>query len=407
MKRLILLLLLSIFLLSIVGCSGTIKSQKINEADKNKTALTKVKIKEPMQENKSNEYTISGVFESGEITIDKKDGYDLLRIKNLNHNHEFSAKSMPLSELLTWLFPLRTIIHNVTYEFSDPEDITLNFPDIEWGNYVDRKCGYSTLNESVDTQRQYRESDMLFGIRINPIKIIDCEQGKIRIYKKVKYQFKFVPFTPVVVTHVRTPEQAAPESTNIPIEVNLLKVIPGEVKGAIVVKDEKRITQVLPLNVTDTQTTATMEVSAHRAMELEHKDYFIQFLEINPDNTWKNKDVDFYEFSLDIKGFDVFIEISDIKSRQILPVKLIVNNHYEKSVNALMMIFDSDRTPCFSWENAESTEDIEHLWELRPGKNVFDIDINTISCPKGRHGLYALVMTKDYMTKEYQDFEIK
>lgn len=128
-------------------------------------------------------------------------------------------------------FPERTVIvdHELV-SFGNPVTIALDYPDWEEG-YAQRLCNSSNITAQASyTVKGDQQQEV--NTLINPITVLDCEQGEIKLYQDIVYTISYFPYSPIFISDVQAPRIVAPRETAT-IAVDLEAVTDEAVEGSV------------------------------------------------------------------------------------------------------------------------------------------------------------------------------
>ncbi|MFH1642722.1 MAG: hypothetical protein ABIC04_07550, partial [Nanoarchaeota archaeon] len=227
------------------------------------------------------------VFEIPAYTIDQIEDFSIINAENTFQNMEYGELVLPTA-VRTTHFPTNTLITGFSLDHvEDFEDITVNtLPSYE-SDYVNRTCYEENKSYEVDFENAYTENSQDFIARINPVEIINCTQGKYRLYKKFSYSVDYIALSPVLIKNIDAPI-LNPVNSIINVSIELLPLTDTVVSGSLAIFDEnnnKLWEKETTTNITDY--TASFIAPAEEGL----KKYSIEF--IKDDET-----LNYGEFSL-------------------------------------------------------------------------------------------------------------
>ena len=178
-------------------------------------------------------------FEIPSYKIENIDEFSIINAENTFHNMKPDELVLPVA-VRTTKFPVNTIITDYRIDYvGDYEDITLeNLPSYQFG-FVNRTCYNDNQTYKVDFDNSYTEDTHDFIARIYPVEVIDCNQGKFRLYKKFNYSIDYIAISPVLIENVDLPLNV-PVNELINIEIQLLPLTDKTVRGKLAVFDNER-----------------------------------------------------------------------------------------------------------------------------------------------------------------------
>ncbi|MFH2028577.1 MAG: hypothetical protein ABIJ08_05535, partial [Nanoarchaeota archaeon] len=145
------------------------------------------------------------VFEIPEYNIVDVGNFSIINATNTFQNLEYDELVLPMA-VRTTHFPLNTMITNFSLDYvGDYEDLTINdLPSYEF-EYVNRTCYYDNKSYDVEFDNAYKENTLDFIARIYPIEMINCTEGKVRLYKKFNYSIDYIALSPALIKDIIAP----------------------------------------------------------------------------------------------------------------------------------------------------------------------------------------------------------
>ncbi|MFC1728071.1 hypothetical protein ACFLZ7_01235 [Nanoarchaeota archaeon] len=140
--------------------------------------------------------------------ITTQDGFNLVTSQNTVQEFGFRDLVLPTT-IKASRFPLKTVITNVSLVGLDNyADITANIP--EWNNsFIARGCN-STTNPGIEYAHSFTEDQEAVLVKVNPIEILDCQNGLLRVYGKVRYAIDYIPYSNVMIQELTYDDQTNP-----------------------------------------------------------------------------------------------------------------------------------------------------------------------------------------------------
>jgi len=320
-------------------------------------------------------------FRINDFKINDTGAFDLIQTDTAEQNYFNELLVLP-RQIITVDFPLKTVIQNVSLiEFADPVDIIADIPTWMNGSFTNRECFANTLNASFSYSHSFTEDSETVLVDVIPVDVLDCEAGKFRLYKKVKYFVDYIPYSPVIIDAIDSLPSFAPNS-DAEVFVKVRSIKSESVFGQIVIKDEENIIG-----------QVNQELFAQ-----ETKDIPISIKV--PDKSGPLRlSVEFYENEESKTRSDFFIYISPLNFEISIPEKLNLSNNLVANVilknnlntlpiNITMLLTDSQDTEISRYSQIE---------ELSTALTVKPIVFDTTKNP----GYYKL---KTFITFDNQKY---
>jgi hypothetical protein len=177
------------------------------------------------------------VFEIPSYTIDKKENFSIINAENTFQNLEFGELVLPIA-VRTTHFPTNTLITNYSLDnVWDYEDINSNgIPSYEL-DFINRTCYEENKSYDVDFENAYTENSLDFIARINPVEIINCTEGKFRLYKKFNYSVDYIALSPVLIKDIRAPI-SIPAGSIVNVSIEMLQLTGNASEGSLAIFDQ-------------------------------------------------------------------------------------------------------------------------------------------------------------------------
>ncbi len=324
----------------------------------------------------NNIFTKTVAFTIPDYTISQSGNYETITTPETESQASIDELVLPI-RVLANEFPSNTIITGVeTVEFSDPVDITTNIPTWNGETYVQRECHEQTTSAVIEfTHAVTDQSETVFA-RVSPAEIADCEQGKIKLYKKAVFKIHYHPYSPVRITSVQTDNAILPGTTQT-VTANIENTQNAPVTGLLVLEDSAG-------NTIATNTISTTQ-SAHN-LELavpEQEGTYTYSVVFVQDNTPKTS----YEFTVDAHILDAELLVPDLISNT-ADVTVSVTNNWQTTIQTSITAELSHDGQVQNTETKTAT--------LQPGSNQISFTFTNL---KKEDQAYDLLVTIPYEGK--------
>jgi len=285
----------------------------------------------------------------------------LVEVEDAEQRYEFGELVLP-QKIIIEKFPLNTMIKNYSaITFEDPVEITLNKAGIWMGYLQEATCTDEKQQKKVTFSHAYTEDSILEVITINPVDVINCSEGKIKLYKTIKFSIEYLPYSPIQINSVDYPIEMLPEQkTNITIDITNLKDSPAQ--GYFVLKQGDSTKFVLPVNTTrdkyDLELTAPKQEGKYT--------YRIDFYENNESKTYT-------EFNILVDVLEANLIIPEIAHEDV-DLTIEITNKLDSNIATNLEYYVShDGT-----ETAQGKKSIQ----IKPGQNTFKIELEDLDRTK-------------------------
>ncbi|MBI2653901.1 hypothetical protein HYX02_03755 [Candidatus Woesearchaeota archaeon] len=177
------------------------------------------------------------VFEIPSYTIESNGNYSIINAENTFQNLEFGELVLPMA-VRTTHFPLNTLITNFSVDYiGDYVDLTVNdLPSYEQ-ELANRTCYTDNESHSIQFENSYTENSQDFIARITPVEIINCTEGRFRLYKKFNYSVDYIALSPVLIKSIVAPI-VEPVNSIVNISIELLPLTSNVSNGSLAIFDE-------------------------------------------------------------------------------------------------------------------------------------------------------------------------
>ncbi len=145
------------------------------------------------------------VFEIPSVNVIDAGNFSIINATPAFQNYEYDEVVLPIA-VRTTHFPKDTIITNFSLDYvGDHADLEIkDLPSFENG-LVKRRCYNDYENYSVIFSDHYTKSDHDFIAKINPVEVINCTQGQLRIYRKFNYSVDYIARSPALIENIDAP----------------------------------------------------------------------------------------------------------------------------------------------------------------------------------------------------------
>lgn len=186
-------------------------------------------------------------------------GFDLLKVEGTIDPAAATSLFLPKRVEIT-RFPLMTLITDVNLvEMSDPVDLTLNIPSYDNNSFAGRICSDNNKEAGILLNHSFTEDKEQLIMEVNPIEIVDCNQGLFRLYRKVVYSVEYNPYSPILLD-AQAPEKVLPRQ-EIDVKITAKAAKTGSHSGLLRITDGNSIIAEQPVTV-DGQNLFAMKIYA-------------------------------------------------------------------------------------------------------------------------------------------------
>lgn len=299
-----------------------------------------------------------------DYSVEDKDNFSIISINSPQQEYQVDDLVLP-REILASPYPLKTIMQNVSVvALEDPVDITVeNLPSWNGENFTERECYQDTQPASVNFGHSYTEDSEAVLIEINPVEVVNCTTGEFILYRTIKYNIDYIPFSPILIEQITHESNVGPGETT-EIEITLKNVKSHAVNGKLIIKDE------------DGNDLKHILTSVHTAAT---KKYQIEF-EVPQEQGLRQFIVEYYENNDKKTQSKFFMAVSQIIP--IIDIPLIIQPDEELPVNIRLV-------------NNGPQQDIDYTLKIKEGEEVKASYSDTIDLDEGENNIHYIFDTKE------------
>ena len=272
-------------------------------------------------QNTTNTYTKAFEFEITEHEVVSAGNYSLIETDQTVNSMDLFELVLPKRTLMEE-FPPNTVITNYSVtQMSDAVSITANIPTLNETGFTDRICYEEERNATIEFAQSYTEDSRVVLMTIYPVEITDCNEGKFKLYKTIKYEIEYIPFSPVLIKEITGPSEMLPtQKANITIEIENIQS--GPVNGTLVLKDENgNILIAKPIKTTRDKYNIELTAPEQEGIYTYKADFY-----------YPNESVTYKEFDFEVKTIDVELKIPEIVTTE-AEIELTVKSGLASSFN--------------------------------------------------------------------------
>ena len=177
------------------------------------------------------------VFEIPQYNVINVGNYSLINASNTFQNLEFGELVLPIA-IRTTHFPINTLITNFSLEYvGESADLTVeNIPSYESG-FAERTCYYDEVDYNVEFSNAYTEDSQDFIAGISPVEVVNCTEGRFRLYRKFNYSVDYIALSPALIKEISAP-LSKPINEIINVNIELMQLTDKPVNGSVAIFDQ-------------------------------------------------------------------------------------------------------------------------------------------------------------------------
>jgi len=316
------------------------------------------------------------VFEIPAYEVENYENYSLIKANNTFNNLEYGELVLPMA-VRTTHFPLNTIITGFSVDnVRDYEDITADIPSYE-EDFVERTCYEQNKSYEINFDQAYSANSQDFIATIHPLEILNCSEGKFRLYKKFNYSVEYIALSPVLIKNVNAPANV---NINDVINVNaeIMPLTNQNVNGILAVYNNKN-TKIWEREINSND--LVQEIQFYAPSEEGLQEYSLEFI-------YNNETVNYQQFSVNVRLLDVNAEI---------PAKASENQDINLKFNSYAgQIFSLD-AKYYLFKGNTLKQEGNFSKSINLGENTYAIQLNNL---KRSDQSYTLILELSYLGKK-------
>ncbi len=135
------------------------------------------------------------IFHTGPYITEQRDAYEVIYTPETMLISQIGNLEEPVGRV-KYEFPQGTVIKDITILWKESyQDLTLNIPEVDWDIdqsplYLDRTCDSNSRDIFVDYGLPIYSDKTYIEVDIFPLEVVDCLQGKFRLWEKISLDFE-------------------------------------------------------------------------------------------------------------------------------------------------------------------------------------------------------------------------
>jgi len=233
--------------------------------------------------------------------------------------------------------PLKSVVLNISViSFEDPVDVTIpNLPGWE-DAFVNRTCFIDSQPAGISYSHSFTEDSEMILVSVNPVEVINCTEGRLRLYKTTQYKIEYLPNSPVLIEYVHYPDELLPEQHGT-IYVTLRNIKTEPAIGNLVLKEGSKV--VAEKDASMTQETQMFNIGFTAPAEEGLRTYTVGFEQDSEIKTETS-----FRINIDLLSADLLIPRRVGTSTTVLlrlynklsePLNIQINHYLENGDNVL------------------------------------------------------------------------
>ena len=296
-------------------------------------------------------------FEVGDYEIEDADGFEILNTENTELTL-WDGDLVLVEAIFPLVFPDTQVVDEIRLiEFKDPVELELNIPsaaetDFMEFDYVERECFENTREvEFFVNDPIIMGNEATYSIWIYPLEVVDCEEGKFKLYQTVEYGAKIVESVSRIEL-VKVEGMASPGST-IPIKIFMNR----EVDGKLVIKDIIGEEKIASKTIKGDREIINLKLSD----DFDREQYILEYIE-------DGKTVAYKDFIISTTWGSIDFTVHKSDDLSIIPIKVNITNNYDEEINV------NGTLELINWDS-EVTKTTPLEMVLAPGSNKREMDV--------------------------------
>ena len=203
-------------------------------------------------------YTIENDFTIENYTLEKiiitnETNFTVIYIEGMPFEKSVNELMLPLKTDIEE-FPLRTVIYNVSLlYFDNPVNLTIEDYPMWNGTYiVEKDCLYDKRQAGIMYSHAFTEDSELVLTTISPVEVINCTEGRFRLYRDIRYSIEYMPFSSIHIKSIDYPQEVLPNE-EITINATLRNLRNTDVSGSLKIIANNVTLAEIPVNLTGSE----------------------------------------------------------------------------------------------------------------------------------------------------------
>ncbi|MBI2107177.1 hypothetical protein HYT57_04275 [Candidatus Woesearchaeota archaeon] len=314
------------------------------------------------------------LFEIPSNTVTQAGEFSILNTENTYQNLEPNEIVEPIAVRKTH-FPINTIITGYNLEsVENPVELEISNLPIYMNSFVQRKCYEDSRNYKVEFENAYTNDNLEFIARIYPMEIINCKEGKVKLYTKFSYSVDYIPLSPVLINKINTPS-SSPVKQPIDVEMEIMPLTSSVATGSLAIFDQFN-NRIWEQEIT-TENTNYKAIILVPEQEGYHK-YSVEFMQ-------NNETLNYKEFS---------IETIILTPKAKIPVTARSNEEIEINYESQLDQSFELETKYYLLHNFDIVQEGTSKKTINPRENIDAISLNGL---KKEEKSYTLTLELNYL----------
>ncbi|MBI4015080.1 MAG: hypothetical protein HY365_03960 [Candidatus Aenigmarchaeota archaeon] len=268
-------------------------------------------------------------------------------------------------------FPLKTLISNVSVvSLENPVELVVNLPAWNGTAPSERDCWFDKRPAGISYSHAFTEDGEMAITHVKPVEIVNCAEGRVKLYQTVKYGIEYEPFSSILIKKIEAPYEALPDST-VTINVTAKNLRTSSVSGTLVVYgNNQSIGSVSVVLSPNEVKTVQVSFTADKTIT----GYSVSYIEDSEVKTSK-------KFSVLPSVLDAGISAMDYHAGGLtIPVGISFNNKLSEKMSIEFDISMIDA-------KGASYKPLHLPLTLLPGKTMKSVKLETADMPAGAYSL--------------------
>tara|TARA_Y100000310_G_scaffold345858_1_gene471574 strand:+ start:4848 stop:7985 length:3138 start_codon:yes stop_codon:yes gene_type:complete len=182
------------------------------------------------------------IFEIPNHNLESLENFQIINADNTFQDYKYGELVLPTA-IRTTNFPRNTLFTDFRVDnILNPIDLEVpNIPTYEI-DLVEKSCYNDYKEHSINFENSFTPTSQDLIAKINPVEVINCTTGQMKLYTRFEYSIDYIPITPILVDNIISPAKTKlNELTTVTIQLLPLtdEIAPGSV--AILDKNNNKI----------------------------------------------------------------------------------------------------------------------------------------------------------------------
>ncbi|MBI2076538.1 MAG: hypothetical protein HYT72_04800 [Candidatus Aenigmarchaeota archaeon] len=319
-------------------------------------------------------YVLENTLSITSYTLENENNFTIISVGGMQQDKVIDDVILPRKADIEE-FPLKTLIANVSVvSLENPVELVINLSMWNGTAATERACWFDKREAGISYTHTFTEDAELVITNIKPVEIVNCTEGRVRLYQTVKYKIEYNPFSSVLIKKIEAPPEVLPDSIAA-INVTVKNLRTSSVSGILSISGNNNTINSASITFAPNEVkTIPITFKTDKAIS----SYAVNYIEDNEVKTSK-------KFRIMPRVLDMEINAVPYQASGLLvPVGLSFNNRLSEqmSIEFDISLVDS---------SGANYKPLHLPLTLLPGKNTKFVKLETADMPAGMYSLLLSV----------------